>query len=390
MVRLCGICIESGMLIQTPASQCFETYQTLNRCFVGEILNNVARLTILTSTNADEGFYASIRKNIQAPGFSTRPAAIHLRAAAARTHRLRSYQCLSRDKVLVAEARNKLTGIYRFTSIARPIDPAYLTNRALLIVLPVAAMLSAGLASFHDMGVVPLSAAFSGALAAFAAWALTRELAPDYNGAAFVALALAWLLNVAFGVRLVLLLFVALLLVRMVNRSTGLPSRPLDTLGVFGLCAWAATSTQQPLILLVASVAFVLDAVLEDPLRRHYLAAAACLPVFILLLPGNADLIAGDLTVGDWSLIGVISLGIILVVNTNLAPVSYCDTSPKRLNRVRVNAGLIVGWLLAVQTLMTNGRSAWLETPIWACMIAVLLSFVVRQAKRRPNSMIVG
>lgn len=282
----------------------------------------------------------------------------------------------------MAEAGANLTGVYRFTSLARPIDPAYLTNRLLLIVLPVVGLLSAGLAFFHDMGGGPLSAALTGALVGFAAWALARELAPDYNGAAFVALAFAWIANIAFGASLVLLLFVALALVRVVNRSTGLPLRPLDTLGVLGFCAWAAINTDQPLILLIASVAFLLDATLEKPLRRHYLAAAVCLAIFVWMLRDDTGLIASDLSVRDWSLIGAFALGVALFATMNPEPVSYCDISPDRLDQVRVSAGLIVGWLLAVQALLTNGRSAWLETPIWACMIALLLSFVVRQASR--------
>jgi hypothetical protein len=294
----------------------------------------------------------------------------------------------TRSEIPVAETRPHLSGMYRFTSIARPIDPSYLTNRALLIVLPVLALLSAGLASVYDLGVSPLSAAGSGALAAFAAWALTRELAPDYNDAAFVALVLAWIMNVGLGVQFVLLVFVALLLVRVVNRSTGLPLRMLDTLGIFGFSSWAAISTQQPLIPLITSLAFALDAVLKEPLRRHYWAAAACLPVFAWLLLGDADLIAADLGVQDWLLLGVFAFGIALVVHTNPEPVSYRDTSPDRLDRVRVNAGLIVGLLVAVQALLTNGRSAWLETPIWACMVAVLLSFVVRRATTRPKAAI--
>ncbi len=285
----------------------------------------------------------------------------------------------------MTEPRSSLSGLYRLTSIARPIDPAYLTNRALLVVLPVLALLSAALTSVHDTGSGPLSAAFSGGLVALVAWALTRELAPDYNDAAFIALAIAWIINVAFGVRLVLLLFVAILLLRIVNRSTGLPSRPLDTLGAFGLCTWAAISTQQPLILLIASAVFALDAKLEDPLRRHYLAAAACLVAFAWLLLNGANWIAGDLTVRDWSLIGASALGIGLVVRTSPDPVSYCDTSPDRLNRVRVNAGLVLGWLLAVQAVLTQGRAAWLETPIWTCVIAVLLSFAVRQWSRKAT-----
>ena len=199
--------------------------------------------------------------------------------------------------------------MYRFTSLARPIDPAYLTNRALLIVLPVVGLISSGLASFQDVGSSPLSAAFSGMLVAFAAWALTRELAPDFQGAAFVALALAWISSVALGTDRVLLLFVALVLVRAVNRSTGLPWRPFDTFSVLGFCAWAAINTQQPLILLIASVAFALDATLEQPLRLHLLAAAACLVVFAWMLMGGSALLAGDLALWDWALAGAFALG---------------------------------------------------------------------------------
>ena len=270
--------------------------------------------------------------------------------------------------------------MYRFTSLARPIDPAYLTNRALLIVLPVVGLISAGLASFQDVGSSPLSAAFSGMLVAFVAWALTRELAPDFQGAAFVALALAWISSVALGTDRVLLLFVALVLVRAVNRSTGLPWRPFDTLSVLGFCAWAAINTQQPLILLIASVAFALDATLEQPLRLHLLAAAACLVVFARMLMGGTALFAGDLALWDWALAGAFALGIAAVVKTSPDPISYCDVSPDRLDRVRVNAGLVVGFLMAVQALVTDGRAAWLETPIWACMIAVLLSSAARRS----------
>jgi hypothetical protein len=280
----------------------------------------------------------------------------------------------------MADTGTNLKGMYRFTSLARPIDPAYLTNRALLFVLPVLALLSAGLAAVHDIGSGPLEAAFSGALVAFAAWALTRELAPDYNSAAFVALAFAWALNVAFGARLVLLLFVALVLVRAVNRSTGLQWRLLDTLGALGFCGWAAISTEQPLILLIASLAFALDAWLEEPLRRHWLAAAASLAAFLWLLAGDTHWMTGDLAVLDWSMIAAFVLGTALVVKSNPDPVSYCDVSPDRLDRVRVNAGLVIGGLLALQALLTRGPSAWLETPIWACMIAVLLAPLARRA----------
>ena len=107
------------------------------------------------------------------------------------------------------------------------------------------------------------------------------------------------------------------------------------------------------------------------------------------MLLGDAAVISSDLTALDWSLIALFAGGVFLVVNRSREPISYCDTSPDRLDRVRVNAGLIVGFLIAAQALLANGRAAWLETPIWACMIAVLLSFLVRHWKSRPNAMVV-
>ena len=77
-------------------------------------------------------------------------------------------------------------------------------------------------------------------------------------------------------------------------------------------------------------------------------------------------------------------------MSTNPQPVSYCDISPERLDRVRVNAGLVVGGLLAAQTLITGGRSAWLDTPIWVCMVAVLLAGGTRLARGRPRRTNVG
>lgn len=286
----------------------------------------------------------------------------------------------------MTEPRNNLVGLYRFTSLARPIDPAYLSNRALLIILPLLAILSAGLASIHSFDSTPVSAAVSGALVGFVGWALTRELAPDYNSDAFVALTLAWAGSVVCGMDQVLLVFVGLLLVRIVNRSTGLPLRPFDTVSVLGFCTWVAVSTQNPMILLVAAVAYALDATLNDPLRHHYVAAVACLFVFTWMLIGGAAGTAGDLTARDWALIGISAGGLVLLIKTNPEPVSYCDTAPDRLDRTRVNAGLLVVWLLAVQALLADGSSAWLQTPVWVCIFVVLLLSVVRLASGQSRA----
>ena len=147
-----------------------------------------------------------------------------------------------------SEEKQEPTGIYRFTSVARPVDPRYPTNRALLIVLPIGAAAFAILASLGFFEAGALSAMLSAFLVGFAAWAFTRELAPDDDAAAFVALALAWVMSAATGATGVILTFAALFLARIVNRTTGLAARPWDILMVGGFVLWAAWNLGQPLL----------------------------------------------------------------------------------------------------------------------------------------------
>lgn len=157
----------------------------------------------------------------------------------------------------------------RWTSLGRPLDPAYPTNRAVVLLLPVAAVAGA-LLSPLGLGVGGLL----GAGSAFLAWALTRELAPDDDPAAFVALALA---VAALGVvdRPALLPGAALLLLtRVVNRTVGPPCRPLDTVGAAGLAAWAVAGGGGWPLAAAAALAFGADALLAPPGPRGHGALA--------------------------------------------------------------------------------------------------------------------
>lgn len=282
----------------------------------------------------------------------------------------------------MSEPARKPSDVYRYTSIARPVDPRYSTNRALLILLPLLALASAGLGVFIELDRGAVSLALGTLLAGFAAWALTRELAPDDDAAAFVALALSWPAYLFFRTGSVLLPFVALFLVRIVNRSTGVPARMLDTVAILGFCIWAAISLEQNLILLIAAAAFSLNATLREPQHYQFLAAAVCLGVFGWLLADGASLVSGYLTARDWSIVAIVAAAILLVIRENGEPHSVCDAHAQPLDASRVNAGLAIGFLLAVQALVTDGRAAWLETPIWACLIAVPVSMLARRLLR--------
>ena len=124
----------------------------------------------------------------------------------------------------------------RFTSIARVLDPRYPTNRAVLLLLAPAAGIAGAMALLRGSGLpeTALSALF-GAAAALAGWAFARELAPDLERLAFLGMLLTFGAFLAVESSSLLLLFAAQFLVRVVNRSVGLPARIVDSVFVAGL-----------------------------------------------------------------------------------------------------------------------------------------------------------
>ena len=273
----------------------------------------------------------------------------------------------------MAADRESLSGVYRYTSIARPVDPAYPTNRALLLALPVLVVASAALATADVIALSPASAAINALLIGFVSWALTRELAPDDDAAAFLALFIAWPVSLFLGPSSALLGFAVLFLVRIVNQSTGLTARPFDTFTVLALSVFTAYSMELPLLLIVAGLAFIADSLLPNGAKLHRFAAGFCAGAFAL--QGIGSLVSADQTLEAWIGFAAIAIACSLVMVKTRHPTSVCDVSPDKLVAVRVNAGLAIGLLAGAQFLLTAGVSAWAATPLFACLVAVPISF---------------
>ncbi|MDJ0758234.1 MAG: hypothetical protein QNJ19_02505 [Woeseiaceae bacterium] len=277
----------------------------------------------------------------------------------------------------MAADRENLSGVYRFTSIARPVDPAFPTNRALLLAMPMLVVASAALATADVIGLSPATAAINALLVSFVSWALTRELAPDDDAAAFLALFIAWPVSLFLGPSSVLLGFAVLFLVRIVNQSTGLTARPFDTVSVLGLSVFAAYSMDLPLLLIVAGLAFVIDAMLPNGTKLHYVAAGVCAGAFSW--QGIDSVVSADQSFEAWVGFGAMAVAAALVMAKTKYPTSVCDVSPDRLVAVRVNAGLGIGLLAGAQFLLTAGASAWPTTPLFVCLAAVPVSFGIQR-----------
>ena len=267
--------------------------------------------------------------------------------------------------------------IRAITSIGRPLDPSYPTNRAVLLLIPVAATVAGILAISPGAGLVDiLLRAASGALAAVGAWALAREIAPDDEIAgAFLSMGLGFAAFLVFDSAALAPLFAALLYARVVNRSTGLPATGVDSLVVTGFALFVGWRTGSPWPTAAGAVAFALDAVLPRGLARQWLFAGLCGAGAVGLttagltpdvMPVQPELIPR--TVATILVVGAIAL--IAATRSVTARGDHTD-APLSVGRVRGAQAVVLLTALAVAASGTAGIEA--GSLIWACLAGVIL-----------------
>lgn len=275
--------------------------------------------------------------------------------------------------------------IYRVTSIGRPLDPSYRTNLAVLVLMPVVALVAAVAAAIRGDGLGAMAAqALVGPAAAFGAWALARELAPDDNPAAFVSMVLALAASLTLASPSLLLLFATLGMVRIVNRTVGLPARLTDSLLVLGLVLATAWITRSPVLPVVAAVAFALDASLVDGTRRQLaFAVLALIGAAVALGVVDSGTESHTLPVATGALIGIVSVGFGIAIARTRRVSSVADATGQPLSVNRVRAGMFIGLLVAVQAALVGTEGLALSALVWATLAGVAVGGLRR--RERPQ-----
>jgi hypothetical protein len=241
--------------------------------------------------------------------------------------------------------------IYQYTSIGRPLDPAYPTNKAVLLLLPLVGVIGVGLAL--SGGVAPVQALWKGMvvlLSAFIGWALGRELDPDHNPTAFVGMALACAAAL-FANPSLLIAITTLGMVRLVNRSTGLQAKISDSIVVMLLVFAVIYTTESPLFGIAAAVAFILDGSLGNALRHQWVFGLICLGGTLVYLVDHglgSVLISIPSSLFEW--VSLLFL-LIFAFNTLLLRkvTSLGDARSMPLDPMRVRGGMAVAMLAALQ-----------------------------------------
>lgn len=244
--------------------------------------------------------------------------------------------------------------LYRYTSIGRPLDPKYPTNKAMLILMPVAAILGVAIALFNgEEGTSAVMHGLTLLLVVFTSWALGRELDPDDNTAAFIGMVVAFCTALVLDSPGILIVFTTIGLVRMVNRSTGLPARASDSVLVLLLTFLLVYTTESPLFGVVAALAFILDGMLRNPLRQQWifgLVSLAGVVIYMVDHDTGPNLITIPDSLFEWLSFLFLS---IFALNTLLLKTvfSKADVGSETLDLARVKGGMAVGLLAALQGL---------------------------------------
>lgn len=245
--------------------------------------------------------------------------------------------------------------IYKYTSIGRPLEPDFPTNKAVLILMPAGAVIGA-VSSWMAGGaaIQVLQQAMMFLLVVFGSWALARELDPDDHLAAFIAMAAAVLAALAVDGPGLLIVFATLGLVRIVNRSTGLVARKSDSIICVLLVLLVMYSTGSPFYGVVAALAFFLDGSLKEPLRHQWIFGLVCLGGTVVYMVDH-DIGLGPVSAPD-TLFEWLALLFLLIfaLNTLLLKKVFSkgDANRKALDLNRVRGAMAVGLFAALQGIM--------------------------------------
>lgn len=269
-------------------------------------------------------------------------------------------------------------GVESYSALGRPLDPGYTSNRGIVLFSLVSL---AGAVLVEALRGRPILSAivfgFVAAVAVFFGWALARELDPDHDVSAFLAAVIAFAgVWVAYPPGLLVLLLI-LLLLRIVNRSTGMASRPIDS-AVVALLAAFLTWGGAWYLGVAAAAAFWLDARLRPSHRPQYYVSVAMLVVVVAYGATNGDgfALTSEIWAGGaiWAVAVVpllATLTMIPLIGASRSVRSFADQGGDRLNPERVRAAQVLALAIGWGAVFTLGWAGLKEIlPLWAALIA--------------------
>lgn len=270
--------------------------------------------------------------------------------------------------------------IHKLTTVGRPIDLSYRSNRAIavgsLLVMLGAVILQRAAGSTWTHSVLWSAQA---ALSVFLAWALCRELDPDHDGSALLAAGLCLGGLILWGLPRLTVIFWLNVVVRAVNRTTGVPAGFLDSMGMLGLGIWLSLQANLGYGF-ITSVAFFLDSQLPDRAPGQLVFALLSIAATVAAtIVGEGVLWDGTPHLGGTLIALTVSILLLPAVRDARSLKAVGDRTGKRLEPHRVQAAQLIALITGVGTAFLGGIPALgALVPLWTAVLGASVHWLYR------------
>jgi hypothetical protein len=264
--------------------------------------------------------------------------------------------------------------MYQFTSLQRPVNPfVYPTHRLLVLCVPLAGIILGvyTLLTGGDFGSAVM-AGFNGGASAMLAWVLAREIDPDNDYSAFIALALATL-GAFIATPNIWALAGGVILLRIVNHIVGYSAKLFDGAVAIGIGIATMLVTGAWIFGLVVAVAFLIDALLPEPSEFSW---TFLLGSLIITIPVWRYLDVKLIGYPQNWLIIILVIGALFALHIITIPAfkTVCDVTKAPVMPMRIKAGMALMLMMAVVFGVLYGDSGVLMLmPLWAVFVGVMV-----------------
>ena len=257
-----------------------------------------------------------------------------------------------------------------FTNMGRAFHPVYKYHWRVLQLMTLA-FLAASAASFlrGEPLLAILGTGLNGALAAFIAWALTREYDPDREALSLLSIVWITLAAIAFGPLPLLPSAVFIGAARFLNRIIGLPARRIEVLAILMLPLALMIYYQNWVFGLLAALTFSIEAYYEHfPRKEIFYAFLGFAAAFSFVsINGLPAFTAASIPVGAITV--VIPVLILIKILRLKQPHSRTDFNDLPISLPRLRASIFLSLLIAILALRTGDSGFLLLAPLWAALL---------------------
>ncbi len=263
--------------------------------------------------------------------------------------------------------------IDKISSIGRPLDFNYKTNKAIVIITTITIMFGFVLSilkEFTISNVILLGVSFG--ITFFVSWAISREIDPDNSISAFIGLIPLFIILFFWIETNIIILFWLLISLRIINRTTGLPARIFDS-GMLFVISVLMSYFYSPIFGLLSTIVFLFDAKLIDGQKFQLIFASLSLFLSIIFFTINNQVFVLPI----FSTLQLLSILIIAIV---FAFISYFtkdvkskgdkNNEPLSLSRIRA-AQIFILFSVLLMSFVEIGLTAMI--PVWCVLLGVII-----------------